>query len=854
MNSKNDIAKPMKQLYWFFIFVLAINLCITPPLAAQEPRPAKPPASNVPVSVPKAPALGKTSWGMSFLDPVSALSSLSLFQWGIGAAIVGSSAIMASGMADDDDWPNQDMLAGYGGPSKESFETVEYKADWGLGAMQASTLYAQVAAGKGITVSMSDSGIRTTHQEFTGKTVAGAETASATAAGGNGTLDDPSGHGTHVAGTMIGTKDGTGMHGVAWNAKGIYVIEGGNPAGSSSLHWTGAELQTGLANALAAGSRVHNNSWGSGSSLHAWTSRAAYAAGLGAEFTGWLNAASNGLVQVFATGNDSRKQPSIRAGAAYYVPELKNMWIGVVAVDSTLTEASFTNRCGDAWESCMAAPGVSIYSSVASSDTAYSSYNGTSMAAPHVSGALAALMSRFPGLTSKEIVKRLLGTATYKGLKEYGSGRLAVDMSLDERRNIFGRGLVQLVAAGKPLGGLSIVTGGTVKGLASPLNLSNISLGTAFGDGLQKNLHGVQMAVFDNFQRATFWVDVNQFVQSKTATLSLSEGLATLAPQIRQQAVSVKNWGTLQMTSLTNAAQTSPRNNASFQNVQSLSFTTQFRSMPLQIHYDTIRALSGFGLTTFNTYASLLPNETILVPYAAFARNGLNLSLSSNGPGASRFTFTTAYGKGANLQQSSLLTVAALHSAPSPTLNLATHVGLLLEPNTFLGSNPQGAFQLAPNTPTYFLGNAVSYRIYDRYLLEATNSWGFSRPQPTPGSLITNLSPIVSNAFSLGLTGPVDWMEKDRWGIRISQPLRVVQGSGTLTLAQQRNQVGTIFSRNLPIDLRPLGRQLDLETFYESNSSQWGKIRVSGLFRQHPGHQANLSPEGRLGIHYQQTF
>ena len=269
----------------------------------------------------------------------------------------------------------------------------------------------------------------------------------------------------------------------------------------------------------------------------------------------------------------------------------------------------------------------------------------------------------------------------------------------------------------------------------------------------------------------------------------------------------IKNLGTLQVTSLTNAAATFSRNNTSFENIQSLSLRTQFRSMPVEVRYDTTRALSGLGLTTFNTYASLLPNETILVPYAAFARNGLNLSLSSNGPGASRFTFTTAYGKGADLQQSSLLTVAALHSAPSPTLNLATHVGLLLEPDTFLGSNPQGAFQLAPNTPTYFWGNAVSYRIYDGYLLEATNSWGFSRPQTTPGSLITNLSPIVSNAFSLGLTGPVDWMEKDRWGIRISQPLRVVQGSGTLTLAQQRNQAGTIFSQNLPIDLRPLGRQ-----------------------------------------------
>ena len=68
------------------------------------------------------------------------------------------------------------------------------------------------------------------------------------------------------------------------------------------------------------------------------------------------------------------------------------------------------------------------------------------------------------------------------------------------------------------------------------------------------------------------------------------------------------------------------------------------------------------------------------------------------------------------------------------------------------------------------------------------------------------------------------------------------------------DQAGTIFSQNLPIDLRPLGQQLDLEAFYEGSAPRWGKGRISGLLRRHPGHRANLPAEGRIGIHYQQTF
>ena len=214
----------------FILPALIASLCGVSPVQAQNSLLTHTSSRRVSTIVETAPLDAETSWGINLggspSSLVGTLGGFTLAQLGLAAAVVGSAGIAAHAFADSHDSGHNKFSTSITG-----FETAEYEADWGLGVMKASSLYAQGATGKGVMTSMTDSGIRTTHQEFAGASVSGFETAGATAAGGNSTLDDPSGHGTHVAATMIGRKDGNGMHGVAYEATGIYVMESGDPGG-----------------------------------------------------------------------------------------------------------------------------------------------------------------------------------------------------------------------------------------------------------------------------------------------------------------------------------------------------------------------------------------------------------------------------------------------------------------------------------------------------------------------------------------------------------------------------------------------------------------------------------------------
>lgn len=114
--------------------------------------------------------------------------------------------------------------------------------------------------------------------------------------------------------------------------------------------------------------------------------------------------------------------------------------IVVVATDSKKVIADYSNTCGVAAEWCIAAPGGTyddrverpIYSTYSGGD--YKALQGTSMAAPHVAGALAVLIEAFPTYTPAQITNILFETAEDLGAAGtdsiYGRGFLRLDLAL----------------------------------------------------------------------------------------------------------------------------------------------------------------------------------------------------------------------------------------------------------------------------------------------------------------------------------------------------------------------------------------------------------------------------------------
>lgn len=200
--------------------------------------------------------------------------------------------------------------------------------------------------------------------------------------------NDPSGtgHGTHTAGTVgaVG-NNGVGVAGVMWSCKLMALRFLGPNGGVTS----DAILSVQYANGKRV--RVSNNSWGGGG-----FSQALYDA---------INAgkAANHLF-VAASGNSGINSDTSPAYPGAY--NLDNI-INVAATDNNDGRASFSNYGATSVD--IGAPGVNILSTYGTNG--YSYLNGTSMACPHVAGAVALVTAANPTLTYAQVRSRILSTA-----------------------------------------------------------------------------------------------------------------------------------------------------------------------------------------------------------------------------------------------------------------------------------------------------------------------------------------------------------------------------------------------------------------------------------------------------------
>ncbi len=361
--------------------------------------------------------------------------------------------------------------------STSSFCTSEFNANYGLVTTKAYEAFDDGYDGDGIKVAVLDGGFDTSHADLDANIITGYDEEddnnTPNADSHNTTM---AGHGTHVAGIIAAERNGTGMMGIAYNASimPIKVFQ------DSGTFVTGG-IQNSINYATDNDAIALNNSWGTSRTVNATCSgvscyvvvpaESTTGGFSAAERTAWASVATDNNVVVFAAGNngmnsvngqvkayrssddsylrsyDSQVVVDALSAVSYVnrstqeaqyaanVSAVAQNWLNVISVDSTNTISSFSNACGNTKAYCIAAPGSSIYSTLPTdlATSGYGTYNGTSMAAPHVSGAIAVMKEKWPNLTGAQIVDLIISSATDLG-----------DSGVDE---VYGVGMLNMAGA-----------------------------------------------------------------------------------------------------------------------------------------------------------------------------------------------------------------------------------------------------------------------------------------------------------------------------------------------------------------------------------------------------------------------
>jgi len=709
-----------------------------------------------------------------------------------------------------------------------NFEANEYLVSNGLAPINASAAYSRGLTGAGVIVAVFDTGLDAAHPELLGRVVPGGFNF----VENNADIGDPQGHGTHVAGIIAANKDDAGMQGVAYGAS-ILPIRIADANGRIAL--SSATLAAAVDYAVASGAFVLNNSWGALDEFVTGLTTVQVNTRYAPEIAAYQRAAAAGRVVVFAAQNAGNPNPSPRAGLPYYVPDLQPNWLAVVAIDQSGAIASYSNRCGVAAAWCVAAPGSGIVS--ARTGGGYRALSGTSMAAPHVSAALAILRQLFPELSADVIVQRLLTTAN-------GSGIYA-------NQSVYGWGLLDLAAATRPVGATSVLTGATIADASFRLSDTNLRLGAAFGDGLKNAVSGMQLAVFDS-QRATFFVDLEPFVQLADVSTDLP-GMLDRFGNVDKQTFSFGS-GTLAMA-LT--AEPVGIGKDSQRTIEAISFVSQIdggNALSLSFNEDPALAFGLHGNGSVDS-AAMIAQDAFASPFLSLTDDTLAFATSSKiaGLGDLRITsFTGSVEEGG--EGDAFGTAMEIAMQPHEAAKVAMQFGIVAEESTFLGTRSQGAFGFANNTPTLFSGLSANIALNGKLSLVGSIYTGISTPSPSSQSLFADISPIQSQSFSLGLVGRDLLRRGDGFGVILNQPLRVSSGSADIALTNGRDAAGNLSVTNFTADLTPSGRELDFEVFYNMALGAQTSLAASALLRHEPGHIADADNEGILALRLRRRF
>jgi subtilase-type serine protease len=711
----------------------------------------------------------------------------------------------------------------------------------GLTRVCASAAYARGATGAGIKVAVLDTGIdinflgNVYHTELDDN-VASFTTGSDLIASDN-FPNDEHGHGSHVAGIIAGENNGSGYHGVAYDAD-LYIYKVLNDSGSS----VGNSVANGVNKARTDGVDIMNLSLGSNTTIGTDCNSAASCETLlgSTNYSALEAAGAAGKILVWAAGNEGNSSPSVDSGSAIYDDDFKETTVIVVAsgTDGKIGSTSNgwtsggSNKCGIASAICITAPGTLLYSAKLNSNSFAEASTGTSMAAPMVSGGLALIKQEFSSLTNAQVVDRLFATA--------------LDTDEYSQSSIYGHGMMNLNAATASVGSLQTIAGSNLLDdpSASYYDLANNSFtsSAAFSNALNNALESQTMEVYDSFDRANFKTNVSSFFTSGSYTSqnTIENHMSRLEPKTTKKVKNKNLYGSFTVETDGNYIESSMFQSAG--DFLTLGFNQSTNSFENEVD-----PLSNF----FND--SNFGNNYLVNPYFNTG-SGQDYFMSFNTNSSFGFdTFTNANGNDLGLA----FNLNPLSSSNEGTKNagdLQVVFGANYEQNKFLNSTSSGAFATGDLSNTNFTGVKYKKNLGDDFTFVGSGFAGYTYIDKAAGSYIDSSTPLLTSSFTLGLA-KANFIKKDqRIGFFINQPQRVEDGSLNLRVPTSSDRDRTVTYSNLNVDLEPDSRQINFDIVFNKIITESSNLSANLTHVQNGDHSNSSNSQNFLSLFYKKTF
>lgn len=685
----------------------------------------------------------------------------------------------------------------------------EYGRNWGLASVGALFPWGAGATGRGAVIALVDSGVAAGHPDLAGKIIPGIDFID-----GDNVAQDETGssHGTFVAALAVGSRNGSGIVGVAYDARliPVRVRDASNTAQPSVV--------------------AQGINWAANSQARIITVPIAGGAGQSQAIRSALGAAADaGKAVVMPAGNIAGGGPLY---PAQYAATMGGHGLIVGALSPTGAIAGFSNRAGGQADHFVVAPGDGVTS--ATRNGAFSTSGGTSWATGFASGALALLLGSFPELSGKDAISILKDTAT--------------DLGAPGVDRVYGHGAINVRNALAPSGDLALQGGGSGGGAGGMVVLAAVVIGGAIAwDRLKERKELKQTMIIDGYGRG-YTADVTGLINPRDDGVELDNVMRSLRMTHSSTGMNLSdatsasvgwsvdrtdhNFGHLNLD-----ADDLNRDNVDW----SMSFNGQAgQNTSWTLGRNTNTTLGwGHGADDEVGNVNFRRDEVFSSPYLGFASQSdvvalgfkanqafdlkLGLVATDEDDRYGRTSDSAIVQTGVNLGDSTRVSLSLSHTT---------------EDGNLLGGGAGGPFSVN-QAATTALGVSARYKLNNKVSLIGSWSTGRTVVDESSNAILDDVSRINTDAWGLGLVGRGLFNRSDMLGVAVSQPLRVSSGSGVLNIPFS-SSIGNIGTRRVSWDMAPDDAEIDLEVFYQRSIGRNTQIGAWFLFQDSPFHSSEV--------------